>query len=70
MSLVVIFILMTLVFLEDKIEVLQTQFEKLINNPQTTVMELTQLLGNFFQAVLPSRLHQRYLKYQMTQDEM
>lgn len=63
MSLVVIFILMTLVFLEDKIEVLQTQFEKLIDNPQTTVMELTQLLGNFFQAVLPSRLHQRYLKY-------
>lgn len=30
---------MTLVFLEDKIEVLQTQFEKLIDNPQTTVMD-------------------------------
>lgn len=48
LGLVVISISMTFVFLENKIEALQTQFEKLINNPQTTVMELTQLLGNFF----------------------
>ena len=58
---------MILALPEDKIEALQTQFEKLINNPQTIVIELTQLLGNL-QIFQISALRELYYQSIITQE--
>ena len=65
MGLFVNSILITLALPEYKIETLLTEFEKLINNRETKIMELTQLFEKFYfsaAAVLPSRLHEKYLQ--------
>ena len=69
MGLVFISILMTLALPEDKIEALQTQFEKLINNLQTIVMELTRLLTNL-QIFQNSALRELYYQSIITQENL
>ena len=58
---------MTLALPEDKIEALQTQFGKLINNLQTIVMELTRLLANL-QIFQISALRELYYQSIITQE--
>ena len=69
MGLVFISILMTLALPEDKIEALQTQFGKLINNLQTIVMELTRLLANL-QIFQVSALRELYYQSIITQENL
>ena len=52
---------------KTKIQKVVSECKNLLNNPQTSILELTRLIGlltSIFQAVLPARLNSRFLQIQ------
>ena len=61
---------MTLALTEEKMKKVILKCQNLLSHPQTTVLELTKLIGlmsSTVQAVLPARLQLRYLQQQQIQ---